>query len=309
MQNPNSISPAELQISGVWAAAVTPRRDSGHQIDIASTLDLLDFLAETGVDGLSILGSTGEFVHFDMDERLHLMKFAMKRTPKRVLPCVTHSTIDGTIALAEAAMGYGAPAVLALPPYYFRYGAEEVKRFYLTLLDSLAPGTPIFLYNIPFFSSPLPINLACELLATGAFAGIKDSSGDKEYCRRLLEVKKTQPFTLIIGNDALYVEGRRAGADAVVSGVAGAFPELMTSLEAAVRSGDDTRISHWQARLAESLDWLDRYPVPMALRRAAFLRGFKTSQMAMPMNGAFTDFDRWFPGFLEKVQDESVVRS
>lgn len=306
MQNQNSISPDALQIQGVWAAAVTPRRDSGHQIDIAATLDLLDFLAETGVDGLSILGSTGEFIHFDFEERLHLLKFSLKRTRKRVLPCVTHSTIDGTVTLAEAAMQYGAPAVLALPPYYFRYGAGEIRRFYLTLVDLLPPATPVFLYNIPFFASPLPIDLACELLATGAFAGIKDSSGDPEYCRRLLEVKKTQPFTLIIGNDALYAEGRRAGADAVISGVAGAFPEMMSALEAAVRSGDESKITHWNARLSEALSWLDRYPVPMALRRAAHLRGFKTSAMAMPMNGAFDDFDRWFPAFLERTRSESA---
>lgn len=304
MQNQNSISPEALRLNGVWAAAVTPRRDSGHQIDIAATLDLLDFLADQPVDGLSILGSTGEFVHFDFEERLHLLKFSLKRTPKRVLPCVTHSTLDGTAALAEAAMQYGAPAVLALPPYYFRYGADEIRRFYLTLIESLTPGTPVFLYNIPFFASPLPIDLACELLSTGAFAGIKDSSGDKEYCRRLLEVKKTQPFTLIIGNDALYVEGRRAGADAVVSGVAGALPELMSALEAAIRASDDAKIVHWQARLAEAIEWLDRFPVPMALRRAVHLRGFKTTSMALPMNGAFSDFDRWFPAFLAKVQSE-----
>jgi dihydrodipicolinate synthase/N-acetylneuraminate lyase len=286
-------------ISGVWAAAVTPRRENGHAVDIAAALDVLDFLAGTGVKGLALLGSTGEFIHFGFDERVHLMKFALKRTTLPAYVSVTHSTLDATVALGEAAMDYDAAGLLIMPPYYFRYGPDDLRRFFFTVAEELAETAPLYLYNIPFFSTPIPVDLACELLAQGVYAGIKDSSGDKEYCRRLLGVKQQRPETrVIIGNDALFAEGRRAGADGVVSGVAGALPEVMLELEAAIAASDEAGIEAGQARLAEVLAWLDKFPVPMALKRALELRGLKGGRMAIPMDGQFTEFDAWFQGFL-----------
>lgn len=293
---------ATHHISGVWAAAVTPWRENGHAVDIAAALDVLDFLGGTGVQGIALLGSTGEFIHFGFDERVHLMKFAMKRTALPTFVCITHSTVDATVALGEAALDYDAAGMLVMPPYYFRYGSGELKRFFLKVAEELADTVPLYLYNIPFFSTPIPVDLACELLSTGIYAGIKDSSGDKEYCRRLLGVKAAKPeVRVVVGNDAMFVEGRRAGADGVVSGVAGAMPEVMLALDAAVQSGDEGRIAAGQARLAEVLTWLDRYPVPTALKRAIELRGLKGGRMAIPMDGAFTEFDAWFKAFLPQA--------
>jgi len=286
-------------LSGVWAAVVTPRRETGHEIDIASTLDIIDFLNESPITGLSVLGSTGEFVHFDYEQRLHLMRFAMKRSQKPVLPNITHSTLDGTIGLGEQALDYGAAGLLAMPPYYFRYGVDDIRRFYLTLAEAFEE-VKLFLYNIPFFSTPLPIDLACELLATGRFAGIKDSSGDPAYYQRLLTLRADHAFSLIIGNDAVFGEARLAGADGVVSGVAGALPELICAMERAAVAGQADQVAKLNLLLSECISWLDKFPVPMALKRAVKLRGFGEGNYAVPPPN-FTAFDAWFTEFLPRV--------
>ncbi len=286
-------------ISGVWAAVVTPRRESGHEIDIAAALDIIDFIAESPVTGLSILGSTGEFVHFDYEQRLYLMRFAMKRSQKPVLPNITHSSLDGTIGLAQQALDYGAAGLLAMPPYYFRYSADDIRRYYLELVDALGEGK-VFLYNIPFFSTPLPIDLACELLATGAFAGIKDSSGDPKYYQRLLEVRRNHTFSLIIGNDCVFGEARLARADGVISGVAGALPELICAMEKAALARDAAKVASLNVLLSESISWLDKFPVPMALKRAVRLRGFGEGNYAIPV-ASFDAFDAWFGEFLPRL--------
>ncbi len=286
-------------ISGVWAAVVTPRRETGHEIDIAATLDIIDFLNESPVTGLSILGSTGEFVHFDYEQRLHLMRFAMKRSQKPVLPNITHSTLDGTIGLGEQALDYGAAGLLAMPPFYFRYGPDDIRRYYLALSDAMGDAK-LFLYNIPFFSSPLPLDLACELLATGRFAGIKDSSGDPAYYQRLLQLRASHTFSLIIGNDVVFGEARLAGTDCVVSGVAGALPELICAIERAAVGGDADRVAQLNALLTEVISWLNQFPVPIALKRAVKLRGLGEGNYALPP-ASFAAFDVWFGEFLPRM--------
>jgi dihydrodipicolinate synthase/N-acetylneuraminate lyase len=123
-----------------------------------------------------------------------------------------------------------------------------------------------------------------------------------------LAARGSQPYTVIIGNDCMFARGRRAGAPGVISGVAGAFPELMCALEHAIASGDPLRAAQMEKQLAECLSWLDRYPVPMALKRALHLRGLRMGPDALPMGDAFRPFDEWFPGFLAAVQEHSRLR-
>ena len=81
------------------------------------------------------------------------------------------------MSLAQQAAEAGVAAVLVMPPYFFPYPQSEIREFYLRFADRLAGAIPIYLYNIPLFTSEIAIrNRACELLASGAFSGIKDSS-------------------------------------------------------------------------------------------------------------------------------------
>ena len=195
-------------IGGVFVAAIAPRRASGHEIDLGLTLEVIEFLNARPIRGIVLLGSTGEFVHYDFEERMKLVALAAKRSRVPVVASVTHSTLDGTIALAEEAAGAGAAAVLLMPPYYFKYDAEDLREFYLRFSDEFGAKTPSYLYNIPFFTSELPVEVACELLGSGRFAGIKDSSGRPDYFDAIQKQRAVTPFTLMIGNDSMFVEWR-----------------------------------------------------------------------------------------------------
>ena len=45
-------------IGGVFVAAVTPHREKTYEADVGATLELVDFLAAAGVNGIALLGST-----------------------------------------------------------------------------------------------------------------------------------------------------------------------------------------------------------------------------------------------------------
>ena len=140
----------------------------------------------------------------------------------------------------------------------------------------------MLLYNIPQFSNGIPLECARQLLGSGKFAGIKDSSGDPAYLEALLAFKAEHDFILMIGNDRLLVDGIRAGANGVVSGVACALPEVVTRLYAALKSANQESTAHWQHKLNEFLKWIDCFPTPTGIKVATALRGLKVGPSSIP---------------------------
>ena len=297
-----------MKLGAVNVAAVTPHREIGYQADLGSTLELVDYLCAAGVHGIALLGSTGEFVHLSLEDRAHLVRLAVKRSRVPIIAGVTHSTLDGTVTLAEDAIESGAAAVLVMPPYFFSYGQAEVREFYLRLADRIAGAIPIFLYNIPSFTSGIAAGTACELLATGRFAGIKDSSGDFDYFLQLSAQRQSTPFTILVGADSVFTRARAAGADGVVSGVACAIPELLLALDRAIELGDSDRTQRLQSRLEEFLAWLDRFPAPVGVKEACAARGLKVGPLAVPLPAEkrrdLDEFRSWFRDWLPVVLSE-----
>jgi 4-hydroxy-tetrahydrodipicolinate synthase len=299
----------DTPIGGVYVAAVTPHRDKGYEADVGAMLELVDFLAAAGVDGIALLGSTGEFLNLAFDDRVRLVQLAVKRSRAPVLVGVGHSTLDGAVELGREAAKAGAAGLLLMPPYFFRYGQEEIQEFYVQFAAALGGAARIFLYNIPAFTNEIAIETATALLATGQFAGIKDSSGQYGYFERLLAVSKERPFTLMVGSDRIYARARQAGAHGIVSGVACAVPELLVALHRAIQGNLEAEVERLDARLQEFLVWHDRFPTPVAIKTAARERGLNVGPLAVPLSAAggkrLEEFREWFRGWLPDVRKEA----
>jgi 4-hydroxy-tetrahydrodipicolinate synthase len=284
-------TPPETVISGIYAALATPRRKSLVEPDTAAFLDYLDAVVRAGVDGIVLFGSTGEFVHFDIADRIQTLNLAIRRSRVPVLVNVSHSTLDGAIALAEDAIDRGAAGVLLMPPYFFQYNEEELEQFYLQFADNLSGNTdrrtPIYLYNIPLFTSPLSVALAGRLLMTGRFAGIKDSGGEWSYFQALNKLRATSNFQFMVGGEAIYLQARLEGASGAVSGLAGAVPELLVAIERAVRQGKQDRASHLNQRLLEFVDRISKLPPTVGIKQAAVVRGWPLDHFAVPLGATY----------------------
>jgi len=295
-------------ISGVNAAALTPRRTGEARVDLAAALEVVDFLGSHGVKGIALMGATGELSHFDLEERQRLVELAVKRSRVPVIASVGHSTLEGAVALGRAAAGAGAAALLVMPPYFFRYRQSEVKEYLLRFAGELKGAAPILLYNIPFFTSELSAETAAELLATGLFGGIKDSSGRWDNFIKLKAARKRHDFALLVGNDALFTPARRAGADGVISGCACAIPELLLALDRAIVSGDGERCERLDVRLHEFIGWIDNFPTPIGIREALGVRGLRVGPHAAPLAAEeqrrLAQFRAWFQGWLLDVLKE-----
>jgi 4-hydroxy-tetrahydrodipicolinate synthase len=288
-------------LSGVIAAAVTPHGKRGDEPDIGATLELIDFLCKAGVQGIALLGSTGEFVNLNDGDRVRLVYLAAKRSRVPVLAGVSHSTLDGALALGREASAAGAAGLLLMPPYFFRYGQPEIREFYMKFAD-MSHGAPIYLYNIPAFTSEISSETAVQLLSIGRFAGIKDSSGAWDNFQTLSRYKQEHPFTLLVGHDGIFARARAAGADGVVSGVACAVPELLLALDRAIALRDQAETARLDARLHEFLERIARFPTPVGIKAALSARGIKTGPPPVPLaretQAALDEFRVWFKAWL-----------
>ncbi len=288
--------------SGVYAAAVTPFRERSNYVDLGAAMEILDFLEGSPAKGISIFGTTGNFLHFDAEEREKLVTFGVKRCRKPVIVGIAHSTLDVAVYLAEQAAGAGASAALFLPPYYFRYSVAQLEEFFLRLGEKAARVVPLYLYNIPFFTSALPVEVSERLLRSGMYVGIKDSSGNPEY----LEALKGTGATLLVGNDNALCVSRKQSAVGVISGCAAALPELICALDAAVVSGDATREALLWGHLQEFIGWLDKFPTPLGVEEACRLRKLPSRPESSWLGGApLAAYRSWFVDWLPGVLRDS----
>jgi dihydrodipicolinate synthase/N-acetylneuraminate lyase len=298
----NSFTPA----AGVYAALATPRQPNASKVDAAALLDYLDAIGAAGVDGLVLFGSTGEFVHFDVEERMRILMLAMKRSRVPILVNASHSTLAGALDLAEDAIGNGASGVLLMPPYFYRYTHDQLGEFYSQFAKDLAGRIPIYLYNVPQFTNAISAGLAERLFSTGTFAGIKDSSGDWELFTQLNHLRPGFSFQLLLGSESVYFRAKPAGADGVVSGIAAALPELIVALHRALGSNHSEYANQLHARVAEFLTYVEKFPATIVIKQAAFLRGWSLNNFAFPLDEdsaaeliAFRCwFREWLPGTL-----------
>lgn len=286
--------------AGVNVAAATPHAKRGDEPDIAATLDLIDFLCAAGVQGIALLGSTGEFAHFNFDDRVRLVYLGVKRSRVPVMAGVTHTTLDGALALAREATGAGAAGLLLMPPHFFHYAQAEVREFYLRFAAEIGHAAPIYLYNMPAYSTPIATETAVQLLSTGQFAGIKDSSGDWNSFLAL-QAARRHSFTLLMGHEKLFARARAGGADGVISGIACAVPELVLGLDKAVQHRDESEIARLDARLQEFLAAIEGFPPPIAIKAALAVRGLKTGSLPVPLapetQAQLDRFQEWFRGW------------
>lgn len=297
-------------IKGVNVAAVTPRRRGAQEIDLGATWELLDFLCSHKVDGIVLMGSTGEFVNFSIDERTRLISLAVKRSRVPVWINISHSTLDGAIELAEAASSAGAAGLLLMPPYYFRYSQQDILAFYRGFAAHADVNIPTLLYHIPIFNNGISTQTAAELLRDGLFAGIKDSSGNWENFTELKRIYDTEPFAFMMGDDCLFARARKEGIPGGISGVASALPELLVALDHAVTSSNEERISKLNDRLMEFIAWLGFFPTPVGVKEAAVIRGIKCKEHAAPLSPEQEikrqEFRDWFRAWLPEVQKDCV---
>ena len=271
-------------IQGALAAAVTPLRDGGEELDEPAFEGLVEFLADTGLDGVFALGTTGEGLLLSVEERRRAAKLFLEASAGRlsvVVHCGAQTTAD-TIALAEHAAAQGADAVAAVAPPYYGFDEDELARHFKAAAAACAP-VPFFLYEIAARSGyAIPLAVVERLREdVPNLAGLKVSDTPFERVEPYL----VEGLDVFVGSEPLAAKALARGAAGVVSGLASAFPEVVAEL---VAEPTEERAE----QVAALRDTLQRFPFVAALKVVLGRRGVPVRpDVRAPLRG-LTDAER-----------------
>ena len=229
------------------AAISTPFAEDGS-VALDAFSEHIAWLADAGLDGVFVAGTTGEGVLLEDDEIAALTERAVGNR-LRVIAQVGRPSTHATARLARRAIGLGADAVAAYVPWFYPATDADARTHFEGLLEA-AGDTPAFLYNIPRRTvNDLSGELAGDLAAAG-FKGMKDSTGDFARHQAYLDATRAHEFELYIGSEPLALRAYREGAAGAITGLAGARPELFSRLRGALEAGDDAAAEAVQAEIA-----------------------------------------------------------
>lgn len=240
---------------GVITAIVTPLRDD--RLDTRALADLIDFQIGAGAVGLVVGGGTGEYAALGVEERMELVREAVKATGDRI-PIIAQTGAIATrdaIRLSRDAEEAGARGLLIASPYAEPISWRERLAFYREV--TAAVSIPIMIYNTPP-SGFLTLDQVRELAALPNVSAIKDSSGDPELLGDLIAWAKETDFGVYLGKDSLLYEAIVTGARGVVFGVPNFIPEAIARTIADIRAKGSTpeTLADW-ARLRPFLRFME----------------------------------------------------
>jgi dihydrodipicolinate synthase/N-acetylneuraminate lyase len=215
-------------LSGTIAAALTPLAGGGALVDEAAFGPYLAFLASHGVDGVLALGTTGEGVLFDVDDRKRIAElFFEHRGELRVAVHCGAQTTAETADLAEHAAGGGADAVAVIAPPYFAFDADELLAHFAAAAQACDP-VPFYVYEFAARSGyAVPLQTIAALRDEAPnFVGLKVS--DTPWDR--FEPYLLDGLDVFVGPEALIPRALAGGAAGAVSGLAASFPDAVVAL-------------------------------------------------------------------------------
>lgn len=211
-----------MTIRGVIAPILTPFNDD---LSVATDLYVAHAkrLFEQGCAGIAPFGTTGEALSVGIDERIAAIRALIDGgiDPARLIAGTGLSNVVDTTRLSRACLDLGCAAVMTLPPFYYKAVSEAgLYDYFAQLVAALGSDARIFLYHIPPIAVVgIPPALAARLHADfpQQIVGIKDSSGDWENTRALLEI---EGLTVFPGSELPLLDALELGAPGCITATA-----------------------------------------------------------------------------------------
>ena len=197
---------------GVWPAMLTPL-DSAGQPALGETEKLAELFVHQKLDGIYLLGSTGQGPLLSVPERRAVAECVVRTTAGRI-PVMVHVgavSTDDSVALAQHASRIGAEAISSVGPIYYRSGTEAVFEHFRQI--GAAGGLPFFVYHL---SSVNTLSLGGReyvdrLLGLPNIAGMKFTDGDL-YQLGLICAYAGDRLHVFSGADELLCQAAMTGA-------------------------------------------------------------------------------------------------
>lgn len=228
---------------GVFTIAVTPFLPDGA-VDFDSIDRMVDFYAQKGCTGLTILGMMGEAGKLSADESLAVVRRVVARATVPVVVGVSAPGFAAMQALSGAAMEAGAAGVMVAPPGNLKTD-DQIVGYYRTAAEMLG--------DAPFVLQDFPLATGVQMAATVILQVVdacpscvmlkhEDWPGlDKISALRAASDAGARRISILCGNGGMFLpEEMGRGADGAMTGFA--YPEMMAEIVRLYQVDDHDRM-------------------------------------------------------------------
>lgn len=229
---------------------ITVFENDGITPDLEGNQKVYDYLIRGGVDGLVIMGSTGEFFSMSMDTQKTMIDFAAKTLAgrTRIFIGASRMQLQETIELCNYAVEKGLEEVMIVSPYYFRLPDSALEAYYSRIAENTRAR--IYLYNFPDRTGH---DLSPELVLRLArkyenIVGIKDTVSCMSHTSDILSAVKPQrpDFQVFSGFDDNLNHNILGGGCGCIGGLSNLIPEKCAAWADAIRQGNLPDMERWQ---------------------------------------------------------------
>ena len=219
-----------MNLKGLGVAIITPFKED-FSVDFRALTKLINHVIDGGVDYIVSLGTTGESVVLNDQEKTSVVEHTINTVEKRVPICLGIGG-NNTMAIVDKIKKTNfsnISAILSVSPYYNKPSQEGIFLHYKLISES--SSVPIILYNVPGRTSS-NIEASTTLKLASKFSniiGIKEASGDLSQISQIIK-NKPKNFNVVSGDDDLTNQIIKNGGDGVISVVGQCLPELFSKM-------------------------------------------------------------------------------
>jgi 4-hydroxy-tetrahydrodipicolinate synthase len=285
------------RFEGVWVPMVTPFRYG--RVDVEAAQRLAAGLADDGVHGLVVCGTTGEAATLSATEQNTLLSAVLEAAGSRcpvvmgISGCDTRAMADRVTRLEDR----GIAGFLVSAPAYVRPSQEGILLHFRTIASST--GRPILIYNIPYRTGVNIEPATVKALSTdGRFAAIKECGGN---IQQLMDLINETPLKVLCGEDSLTFVTLCLGGHGAIAASAHIRPDLHVRLFELIRAGQIERARSISRALLPLIRLLFSEPNPGPVKTALALQGKITEELRMPMMSASEGCRKQLESALERV--------
>lgn len=229
--------------------------DENEKPDFEQNKKVIDFLIKGGVDGILVLGSTGEFTVLDYKDKLKFAKDYYAYTDGRIDLYFGSNcpSFRDTVRLSNEVIKIGYKGVMVMGPYYFAMDDEKIFRYYNQLAKKIKGD--IYIYNFPARSGySVSDKIYAKLVKeNNNIVGLKDSVENPSHTNNLLRITENKKNTKIYsGFDDQFLYNISAGGSGCIGALSNLVPEIWSDLVKSTKNKDFDRVFNL-ARLIHKL--------------------------------------------------------
>ena len=271
------------QFQGIYAVVVTPFHEDGT-FDVESAKKNLDWLIEQGVQGVCILGATGEYQSISDEEHMAYVKEIVPYVKDRVSVIVgaSRERPEDVVKLVNNIKECGAHAAMVLPSFYCHPAQDEIVEHYRYIEEQTQ--FPIVAYNNPG-SAGIEIGQDAfrQIMALPYTAIVKESSGSMQKLTEVL-IDAPEKVSVFCGCDNLAYESFADGACGWICMLANVAPKQCVDLYQAVYVEEDLKKGkEIYKEILPALNVLESFPKPVqALKYGLSNKGLNGGYVRRP---------------------------